>query len=802
MAGVALCAALGIALADRWKDNAPPWGPLVGFLVTVVAWLHWRRVAWCWLTVAVGFGALHVLRQQNVPAVALASWLGERTPAVRAVGRVADEPRARVGASNARFTLALESIVFDGHQFPGGAAVAVSWPLTGSGREPLPPPPAWGDRVELIGAARNLRAPRNPGEEDFAALARRRSIRSEILVTPDAGGRAAVVGLPADGPWAVLARTARGLRGWMSAKLALGLREDAEAAAVVHSMVLGLSTGVPGADEVDGVARGALSTALQETGTLHFFAVDGLKVGLLIALGVFGLRLGGLRREVAGALIVPALAFYALATGLGPASLRATVMAGVLAVGLLRDRPTRAANNLGAAAALLLFLDTNQLFSHGFQLSFVVVAVILFSEPWLRARLATLGAADPFLPRPLWPWWRRRGGEWLRLYVVGLTGVSAAAWLGSLPLVAYWFHLVSPVSVPANVVAFPLAFTVLALGVLALVTALVSDAWTVLINHANWLVAKILIAWVRLVTLVPGGYAYVGPWEGFRRPAAELTVFDLGRGGSALHLRAGGRDWLLDAGRAFDYENTVRPALRARGVNRLDGLLLRQDDAAHAGAGPLALADFGPRRVFEPPVTRAAVVRSAAARTWRSTDRGARPCRAGDVIPVAPGLELRVLAPGDGSPARTTDDRAVVLALRVTGVPGGHGGILFTGNAGRATERWLLARATGELSADVLVLGTHRDGSSGSAEFLRAVGPRWVVLQADPTRGGGNPGEVAAPLTDAELAAALPDRRLPVTFRTERDGAVTLRLWRDRVEAASFVGGRRVAMPLPPPGPP
>lgn len=788
LAGAALCAAAGIVLADRW--TASPWWPLAGFLLIAGAWLRWRRVWLCWVAVGIGFGAMHVFRQANVPATALAQRLGNGNRAVRAIGTVVDEPRARAGAPNARFTLALEHVELDGEAFPGGARVAVSWPLTGLGKTPPPAVPAWGDRVELIGAARNLRGPRNPGEEDFASLGRRRGVLSEVLVGLNAGGTARM-SLPAGGPGARLHRAARGLRAWMSARLALDLREDVEVASVVHSMILGLSPGAPGADEVNGVERGELGTALQETGTLHFFAVDGLKVGLLIAVAIFALRLGGMRRDVAGALAVPALVFYAFATGLGPASLRATIMAGAISLGLLRDRPTWAANNLGLAALAIFATDSNQLFSRGFQLSFAVVAVILVSEPFLRGRLLKVGAADPFIPRKLWPAWRRCGGEWLRLYALGLTGLSLAAWLGSLPLMLYWFHLVSPVSVVANVVAFPLALVILALGVMALGAALVSNAWAVLVNNANWFFAKGLIAWVRFVSLVPGGHVYVGPPEGWPRPLAELTVFDLGRGGSAMHLRADGRDWLLDAGRPFDYEGIVRPALRARGVNRLDGLLLRQDDLAHAGAAKLTLTDFSPTRLFEPPG--AAVVRSATAREWRSAAGVRTTVRAGDVLPVAPGVELRVLAPGDGSPNKTSDDRGLVLVLQAAGSPAR---ILLTGNAGRDAERWLLARAPSAdaVAADVLVLGTHVHGDTGSPEFLRAVAPRLVVVQTDPER-SGVPGHATPPLTDAELATALPGERLPQTLRTERDGAVTLRLWPDRVEARGFVGGRMVTLP-------
>ena len=150
--------------ASRWRTAGPAarrGGPWLGFLLIAGAWLRWRRVGLCWLAVAVGFGALHVFRRANVPAAALAQRLGDRPRAVWAVGTVADEPRARTGASNARFTLALEHLELDGEPLPGGARVAVSWPLTGLGKEKTAP----ATRVGRPGGTDRRRAqPARPAE--------------------------------------------------------------------------------------------------------------------------------------------------------------------------------------------------------------------------------------------------------------------------------------------------------------------------------------------------------------------------------------------------------------------------------------------------------------------------------------------------------------------------------------------------------------------------------------------------------------------------------------------------------------
>src|SRR5204862_1979308 len=132
-----------------------------------------------------------------------------------------------------------------------------------------------------------------------------------------------------------------------------------------------------------------------------------------------------------------------------------------------------ALNSLAAAAFSLLSWDTNEFFSTGFQLSFAVVGgIILLADPlsgWLRP----LGAPDPFLPRRLVSGLRRIigvGYEW----VCRGGSVSLAAWLGSLPLILWYFHLVTPSSLLANLVLVPFPFFILALSLLSFVASPIS----------------------------------------------------------------------------------------------------------------------------------------------------------------------------------------------------------------------------------------------------------------------------------------------------------------------------------------
>jgi len=181
-------------------------------------------------------------------------------------------------------------------------------------------------------------------------------------------------------------------------------------------------------------------------------------------------------RKVAICLIVPGLFFYAAITGLNTASVRAATMAAVVLGGAFLDRKVLAGNSLAAAAVLLLCVDTQQLFSMGFQLSFAIVStIILLADPVFKL-LFSWFQPDPFLPRSLFGPLRRIGLTSWRMVARGAS-VSLAAWLGSLLLILPYFYLITPVSLFAN----------LAVGLMSLLATNIAPWLALVFNNANWL---------------------------------------------------------------------------------------------------------------------------------------------------------------------------------------------------------------------------------------------------------------------------------------------------------------------------
>src|SRR6185312_1971343 len=96
-------------------------------------------------------------------------------------------------------------------------------------------------------------------------------------------------------------------------------------------------------------------------------------------------------------------------------------------------------------------------------------------------------------------------------YALGLFFSSLAAWLGSIPLVGYYFHIFTPVSTFANIVAVPLCMAVLACNVSSLLFATWLPAAAILFNQ----IGSHIMDWIRASSAwfadLPHAYAYVAP---------------------------------------------------------------------------------------------------------------------------------------------------------------------------------------------------------------------------------------------------------------------------------------------------
>jgi beta-lactamase superfamily II metal-dependent hydrolase len=423
-------------------------------------------------------------------------------------------------------------------------------------------------------------------------------------------------------------------------------------------------------------------------------------------------------------------------------------------------RPSDLINSLATAAFVILLWEPRQLFEASFQLSFFVVLVIGLLLPEWNKFSDKLLCHDPLLPDELLPTWRRTL-VWISRMLARYFSLSLAAWIGSIPLSALYFHLFSPVSPLANLIAVPL-------GTLALMSnlgALVYGAWfpfaTELFNNAAWFFMSAMTAVSEWFTRIPGAFFYVPApswftigiyyavligafsgwlktsrrkisgaailiiiaaiyffrWENLRNET-DLTVLPLD-GGHAVFVDAAGRksDWLIGCGNESAAGFTLKSFLRTQGVNKIPRLVLTEGDSQNCGGAQLLNQLFGVGKLWTSSVKfRSGVYRETVAEFEKPPSRHYS-LHCGDKIGV-----WQVLWPSGTNNLPHADDNALVLLGNFHGAK-----ILLSSDLSRASQSALLSH-TNDLRADIVIAGLPEEGEPLCDALLDAIQPKVIVV--------------------------------------------------------------------------
>lgn len=683
---------------------------------------------------ALAFGGLHAARLATQQRVA--TLIGSE---VVVAGRVLDTPRP--GRTGLQCQLALESL--DGRSLLLATAVRL---------QGLPEALPVGARVQLRGVLVPLPVARNPGEFDQAGWLHRQ-------------GTAAL--LEPLGPVALTGRAWGGtLGGWlervrwaMGGAMTQGLDPQGREGKVIRAMALGEA---PQDDE-------EVVEMFRYSGTLHVFAVSGLHVGMVGGLLWLVLRACRMERRWAIVVLIAGMFFYAGVTGMRPPALRAALMAAVFLSGFLLRRQPQLLNTLAASLLVVLSWDTHQLFTAGFQLSYGVLASIALLAGGAARGLGFLARPERYLPRVLMTRRQQLSLRWRRK-LAGVLGMSAAAWTGSTPLSAVHFSMICPLALVAGLPLLALVWVVISLALLSCVLTLAWAPAAVPVNRCNSLVASLATHIAGGFAALPGGYLRWSP-----EAHADVLIFDLPRGAAACHLAFGGGT-LLDAGSAGDFRWIVLPALKRLDLT-IDSLVVSHPDGGHVGGMAAAQEAFAPRQALLP-VTRA---RSPAYRRFQAAFPGARvPSGAGARYLLGDGAVLEILyVAGEEDHGAVADDRVMVVALERDGWR-----ILFTSDAGALLEKRLLESGR-NLRADVLVMGRHGSGLSGTDEFIAAVAPRVIVAShARFPASEAIPGGWASWVRESGISL----------LRQDQSGAVSVTFTAEGMVLRGFVSGQSVLL--------
>lgn len=218
-------------------------------------------------------------------------------------------------------------------------------------------------------------------------------------------------------------------------------RGDSLAHATVEAMVAGSRSGV--GEE--------LREAYSRTGLSHLMAVSGLHlavVAMAVAWLLQPLALVHRGHRLRNLLIIVALWLFAIMSGSSPSVLRAATMFSVVQIAYLSSSRYASLNALMATIFLMLVYRPDYLFDISFQLS---VAAVLGIVVWAVPLVRSIG---------------HRGG--IVRGIASMLGVGVAATLWTMPIISHYFGNLPFVSVVLTPLLMPLAYVVVASGVVAL----------------------------------------------------------------------------------------------------------------------------------------------------------------------------------------------------------------------------------------------------------------------------------------------------------------------------------------------
>jgi ComEC/Rec2-related protein len=405
--------------------------------------------------------------------------------------------------------------------------------------------------------------PLNPGEFDYGNFLKRQSVYLILRAIP--GSKIRILTRGGANP---LVGFAVRLRHRIEDIPIASLEDDPVVQGLIRGILFGDRSTIPA----------VIMDDLQDTGTLHLFVIDGLKMTLLAGISWTVLRIASLDRRWTVILIIPLL-LYCAGTGLSIAGLRATIMSVVLLFGVALERPVLAKNVLSGAGLFLLVLHPQQLFQLGFQLSFVTVAALTIATKPLSHLFFLPIRPDPWIPqRLLHP--ARRALSRITKHGCELLAVCFVCWLATLPFAWLTFHRISWCSVAANFATVPLGASMLALGISSILAAPFCQWVSLCLNNTNWLLGHLFLGIVHMFTSFPLQSTNAG--EPGVRNHTKLVILASGRSNSIyLHSRA--VDTFINPGSEAKYRRITQPFLRYQGVNRLCLVQSSRHDTDHEG---------------------------------------------------------------------------------------------------------------------------------------------------------------------------------------------------------------------------
>ena len=186
-----------------------------------------------------------------------------------------------------------------------------------------------------------------------------------------------------------------------------------------------------------------------KSGLVHILAISGSHMAIIFWLILLLLKpiFPANFRNVPIVISLIFIWLFAIFIDFGSSVIRSCIMISAYYFYVLLQRKPDLLHAMAISGLAILIFDTNQLFDVGFQLSFIAVfGIFWLNEPILK-----------YLPKPK---------NTVQNFLVNVVSISIAAQVATLPLVIYYFHQYSLISVIANLVVIPFSEVIIVFALL------------------------------------------------------------------------------------------------------------------------------------------------------------------------------------------------------------------------------------------------------------------------------------------------------------------------------------------------
>ncbi len=495
----------------------------------------------------------------------------------------------------------------------------------------------------------------------------------------------------------------------------------------------------------------------RSNGTAHILAVSGLHIGIMY--GIYKKLVGRRRSALALAMLLFLLFLYGSLAMWSASSCRAILMIIISVLGRYMDRRNDMLTSMSVAAFILIACNPYVIFATGFQMSFIAITSIAFLRPVIPEAipesLCTAFAVNIGL---------------LVYQMYNFNYISFVSIIANIPIIymtgyfvpfallgfctftlGFGWKIMKPVvegfalmlqktnhimnfdgNSGSDVISIP--FFIVLFSICG-IFFLASEAFYIMRNRKEF--KKILCAFMIIFAV-----SAVGEIITFSPITHDDVIFvDVGQG-DCIHIKAGGKNVLIDGGGSADYnigKNKLKPYLLKNGVGGVDAAIATHRHTDHY-KGLTELRESLNEFEIHTEMTQ------------------------GKRINLSEDVYIQTLWPISIEPGKLQEENkdCSVFMLHYNGYK-----VMITGDLDKDGEAAMLKHyaKSDMLKADVIKVGHHGSKTSTSAEFLQEVAPKIAIIQVGQNNYGHPTAETLQLLENYGC----------LIFRNDIDGAIGIR---------------------------